>query len=56
MGLLSGLWQEMYRTGRPFELNPENWGLADWPLREVVILSGERQVMLPDALSTAGLR
>jgi hypothetical protein len=42
-GLLSDLWENMYRTSRPIRFNAEDWGLADWSLNEVIILSGEKQ-------------
>jgi hypothetical protein len=42
IGLLSELWRNMYSSSRPIQFNPENWGLADWPLKEVTIQSGEK--------------
>jgi hypothetical protein len=44
-GLLSDLWENMYRTTRPIKFNTEDWGLADWPLNEVIIQSGEKQYL-----------
>ena len=41
MGLLGELWGYMYSTRRPVEFNTESWGLAEWPLNEVLLLSGE---------------
>jgi hypothetical protein len=45
ISLLSELWAEAYRTGRPIVFNDERWGLADWSLEEVVVLSGEKRVV-----------
>src|SRR5262245_16541151 len=42
-GLLSDLWENMYRTNRSIQFNTGDWGLADRPLNEVTILSGEKQ-------------
>ncbi len=44
-GLLSDLWENMYRTTRPIQFNREDWGLADWVLDEVIIQSGEKQYL-----------
>lgn len=41
MGLLGELWGYMSSTRRPVEFNPESWGLAEWSLKEVLLLSGE---------------
>jgi hypothetical protein len=44
-GLLSDLWEDAYTARRPVVFNDEQWGLADWSLREVLLLSGEKQVV-----------
>jgi hypothetical protein len=45
ISLLGELWAEAYRTRRPIVFNDERWGLADWNLEEVVVLSGEKRVI-----------
>jgi hypothetical protein len=47
IGLLSDLWEDAYAARRPILFNDEQWGLADWGLREVLLLSGEKQVVMP---------
>jgi hypothetical protein len=47
IGLLSDLWEDAYAARRPILFNDEQWGLADWGLREVLLLSGEKQVITP---------
>jgi hypothetical protein len=47
--LLGDLWENARRTGRPIVVNETNWGLADWHLEEVRLLSGERQVLKLDS-------
>jgi hypothetical protein len=53
ISLLGELWSEAYRTAQPIIYNDERWGLADWDLGEVVVLSGERQIIEPHALLTS---
>jgi hypothetical protein len=43
IGLLSELWHNMYSTRCPIQFNTDSWGLADWPLNEVILRSGEKQ-------------
>lgn len=45
IGLLSELWHNMYSTRRPIQFNTDSWGLADWPLNEVILRSGEKQYL-----------
>lgn len=45
IGLLSDLWEDAYTERRPILFNDEQWGLADWNLGEVLLLSGEKQVI-----------
>jgi hypothetical protein len=45
ISLLGEVWSEAYRTTRPIVFNDERWGLADWNLEEVVVLSGEKRVI-----------
>ena len=45
IGLLSELWENMYRTNRPIRFNTEDWGLADWPLNEIILQSGEKRYL-----------
>jgi hypothetical protein len=53
-GLLSDLWENMYRTSRPIRFNTEDWGLADWALDEVIIQSGEKQYFKQKPAVTSG--
>ena len=45
IGLLAELWHNMYSTRRPIQFNTETWGLAGWPLNEVILRSGEKQYL-----------
>jgi hypothetical protein len=51
IGLLCDLWEEAYERRRPVIFNSENWGLAEWNLDEVVLISGERQVITSNSVS-----
>jgi hypothetical protein len=42
IGLLSEIWENMYKTNRPIQFNKVDWGLADWLLKEVILLSGKK--------------
>lgn len=42
IGLLQEIWEVMYKSQQPVLFNDENWGLADWTLDEVCIISGEK--------------
>jgi hypothetical protein len=53
-GLLSDLWENMYRTTRAIQFNREDWGLADWALDEVIIQSGEKQYLKQKPAVTNG--
>jgi hypothetical protein len=52
-GLLSDLWENMYKTNRPIRFNTEDWGLADWPLNEVIVQSGEKQYIKQSPAATS---
>jgi hypothetical protein len=47
------LWDNMYRTNRPIRFNTEDWGLADCPLNEVILQSGEKQYLEQSAAVTS---
>src|SRR5262245_27273904 len=45
IGLLGDLWEDAYTERRPVLFNDERWGLADWDLTEVLLLSGDKHVI-----------
>jgi hypothetical protein len=47
-GLLDELWGSMYRSHRSVRFNDENWGLAHWPLEEIVVISGQKHFVRED--------
>jgi hypothetical protein len=49
IGLLSDLWEDAYTARQPIVFNDERWGLADWSLREVRLVSGDKQVLGSDS-------
>jgi hypothetical protein len=42
---LGDLWEDAYTARRPILFNDERWGLADWDLSEVLLLSGDKHVV-----------
>ncbi len=43
IGLLSEMWEAMYRSRQPVEFNDASWGMADWDFEEVCIVAGKKQ-------------
>jgi hypothetical protein len=54
IGLLSELWQNMYRSHRPVAFNDAGWGLGSWSLDETIIVSGKKR-FIRKGTSTLGL-
>jgi hypothetical protein len=56
VGLVTQLWNQMYRTGEPVRFNTETWGLADCCLHEVWIQGGEKKMIknTPAELAATG--
>jgi hypothetical protein len=52
IGLLGNLWEDAYTARRPILFNNESWGLADWGLQEIILLSGDKRVITPGSLLT----
>ena len=43
VGLLSEIWEAMYRSRQPVAFNDANWGMAEWDFEEVCIIAGEKR-------------
>lgn len=45
IGLINQIWDSMYRSRRAIEFNDKMWGLAEWCLDEIVMISGEKRFL-----------